>query len=86
MFRFNKFTQTEQTKTKGTYQRVEDEGEDGGEEAHEGNSHDDFEDVVFVKGLVLRDLDLFIQQEGTAKGVQHNHRLGRRHRNTTNDK
>ena len=58
-----------------TYQLEEDEGKDGGDEAHEGNPHDDFEDVVFVKGLVLRDLDLFVQQERTAEGVQHDHRL-----------
>ena len=35
------------------YQLEEDEGEDAGEETHDGNPHDDFEDVVFVEGLVL---------------------------------
>lgn len=58
-----------------THQLEEDEGKDGGDEAHEGHPHDDFEDVVFVKGLVLRDLDLLVQQERTAEGVQHDHRL-----------
>ena len=60
-----------------TYQLEEDEGEDAREKAHDGNPHDDFEDVVFVVGLVLGDLDLLVKQEGTAEGVQHNHRLGK---------
>lgn len=34
---------------------------------------------MFVEGLVLRDLDLLVQQEGPAEGVQHNHRLDKRH-------
>lgn len=36
-----------------TDQWEEDEGEDAGEEAHDGNPHDDFQDVLFVEGLVL---------------------------------
>lgn len=58
-----------------TNQLEEDEGEDAGDEAHERNPHDDLQDVVLVEGLVLRDLDLLVQQEGPAEGVQHNHRL-----------
>lgn len=34
-------------------QLEEDEGEDAGDEAHERNPHDDFEDVLLVEGLVL---------------------------------
>lgn len=53
MFKCNIFTQLETKKKNVTYQLEEDEGGDAGEEAHEGNPHDDFEDVVFVEGLVL---------------------------------
>lgn len=59
----------------GADQLEEDEGEDAGEEAHDGNPHDDLEDVMFIVGQVLWDLDLFVQQEGPTEGVQHNHRL-----------
>lgn len=43
-----------------TDQLKEDEGEDAGEEAHDGNPHDYFEDVTFVVDLIFRDLDLFV--------------------------
>lgn len=47
------FLKYEGNKCSSTNQLEEDEGEDAGEEAHDGNLHDDFEDVVFVEGLVL---------------------------------
>lgn len=31
--------------------------------------------MVLVEGPVLRDLDLLVQQEGAAEGVDHDHRL-----------
>lgn len=62
-----------------TYQLEEDEGEGAGNEAHERNPHDHLEDVVFVEGLVLRDLDLLVQQEGPAEGVHHDDGLERAH-------
>lgn len=40
-------------KLRSTHQLEEDEGEDAGEEAHDGNPHDDFEDVALVEVLVL---------------------------------
>lgn len=69
-------------KLRSTHQLEEDEGEDAGEEAHDGNPHDDFEDVALVEVLVLWDLDLFIQQEGVAEGVQHDDALERTNEQT----
>lgn len=68
---------TQKKKHNAAYQLEEDEREDAGEEAHDGNPHDDFEDVVLVEGSVLRDLDLLVEQEGPAEGVQHDPRLRR---------
>ena len=54
-----------------SHQLEEDKGEDAGEEAHDRHPHDHLEDVVLVVGLVLRDLNLLIQEERPTERVDH---------------
>jgi len=58
-----------------TYQLEEDNWKNAGKQAHDRNLHDDFEDVLLVISLILRHLDLVIEEERTAESIQDNQAL-----------
>lgn len=60
---------------KFAYQLEKDERKDDSKEAHDGNLHDDFENVVLVICWIHWHLDVVIQKEGMAKSIQDNQSL-----------
>lgn len=60
---------------KFTYQLEEDDWKNAGEQAHDRNLHDDFEDVLLVISLIFRHLDLVIEEERMAESIKDNQAL-----------